>query len=51
MYGSRKELVKQIESARDRLNHSIETGAAYDTVYENSKELDCLISQYIAADC
>lgn len=50
METSKKELVKQIENARDRLNRSIETGEAYDAVYQNSRELDYLISQYIASD-
>ena len=35
---SRKELVTQIEHARNRLNQSIETGAAYETIYQNSIE-------------
>ncbi|MCI8578468.1 MAG: aspartyl-phosphate phosphatase Spo0E family protein [Lachnospiraceae bacterium] len=47
---SRKELVTQIEHARNRLNQSIETGAAYETIYQNSIELDHLISQYIASN-
>lgn len=51
METSKKELVKQIENARDRLNRSIETGEAYTAVYQNSRELDHLISQYIVLDC
>lgn len=45
----KKELVEKIEYARERLNQSIDRKENYETVYQNSIELDQLINQYIVA--
>lgn len=45
----KEELVKKIEYARERLNQSIDRKENYETVYQNSIELDQLINQYIVA--
>lgn len=43
------ELIEKIETARKKLNDSIDEGREYDTVYQYSVELDHLIEQYIVA--
>ena len=48
---SKEEIVKKIECARDKLNGSIESRQSYETIYQDSVELDRLIEQYIAAEC
>ena len=45
---SKEELVVCIETARKKLEDSIEGGAEYSYIYENSVELDRLIEIYIA---
>ncbi len=45
----KEELVEKIEHARERLNQSIDRKENYETVYQNSIELDQLINQYIVA--
>ena len=45
---SKEELVVCIEKARKKLEDSIEGGAEYSYIYENSVELDRLIEIYIA---
>lgn len=45
----REELIEKIETARRKMNQSIEAKEEYDTVYRYSVELDRLIEQYIAA--
>lgn len=44
------EMIQKIESARRRLNHSIDTEAAYDIIYHYSVELDELLNQYISRE-
>ena len=46
---SKKELIEQIESARNTLNTSIDKGEDYDQIYQYSVALDQLIEQYITA--
>lgn len=46
---SKKELIDQIESARNTLNTSIDEGADYEQIYQYSIALDRLIEQYIIA--
>ncbi|WP_432628225.1 Spo0E family sporulation regulatory protein-aspartic acid phosphatase [Brotaphodocola sp.] len=45
----KEELILEIEKARNALNHSIESGEAYESVYQNSVDLDHLIEEYILA--
>ena len=45
---SKEELVVCIEKPRKKLEDSIEGGAEYSYIYENSVELDRLIEIYIA---
>ena len=47
---SKEELVVCIEKARKKLEDSIEGGAEYSYIYENSVELDRLIEIYIAME-
>ena len=49
MDNSRDNMVARIEAARTKLNTSIEAGAPYDEVYQNSVELDQLIELYIVS--
>ncbi len=46
---TRDELVAKIESARKKLNQSIDEKRRYDEIYEDSLRLDELIEQYIVA--
>lgn len=43
----KEELILEIERARKALNHSIESGETYESVYQNSVDLDHLIEEYI----
>ena len=45
----KQRLIGQIETARKKLNESIDTRKEYDIIYQNSVELDRLIEQYIVA--
>lgn len=45
---SRDELVREIETAREKLNRSIEIGDEYKIVYQYSVELDHLIEEYLS---
>lgn len=45
----REELVRAIESARSRLNESIDGKERYEQIYQNSVELDRLIELYIVS--
>lgn len=47
---SKEELVQKIETAREKLNRSMETGEEYKTVYQYSVELDYLIEAYLLAE-
>lgn len=44
------ELVKKIESARKKMDHSIEARDDYNQILQYSVELDMLIEQYLAAE-
>lgn len=46
---SKEELVQKIETAREKLNRSIENGEEYKAVYQYSVELDHLIEAYLLA--
>lgn len=46
---SKDELIRQIESAREALNASIDSGKDYQQIYQYSVALDRLIEQYIVA--
>ncbi len=46
---TREELVQSIESAREKLNRSIDERRKYEEIYQNSVELDALIEQYIVS--
>ncbi len=46
---SREELIQRIESARRKLNQSIDEKRRYEEIYEDSVRLDELIEQYIVA--
>lgn len=46
---SKEELVIKIETARERLNKSIDAKQRYDEIYQNSIELDKLIELYIVS--
>lgn len=45
----RQRLIDEIETAREKLNNSIETKEDYDKIYQYSTALDHLIEQYIVA--
>ena len=49
MKGAKEELVRNIERARERLDSSIEKKEDYESIYQNSVDLDRLIEQYIAS--
>ncbi|MCI8659658.1 MAG: Spo0E family sporulation regulatory protein-aspartic acid phosphatase [Lachnospiraceae bacterium] len=49
MKGAKEELVRNIEQARERLDNSIEKKEDYESIYQNSVDLDRLIEQYIAS--
>lgn len=49
MRASKEELIRNIESARERLNKSIDLREQYDRIYQNSVELDQLIELYIVS--
>lgn len=49
MRDAKEELVKNIETARERLDSSIEKKERYEIIYRNSVELDRLIELYIAS--
>ena len=44
------ELVSKIESARKKMDNSIEAKDDYEQILQYSVELDMLIEQYLAAD-
>ncbi|HIQ73465.1 MAG TPA: Spo0E family sporulation regulatory protein-aspartic acid phosphatase [Candidatus Cottocaccamicrobium excrementipullorum] len=46
---SKNELIEKIETARVRLNASIDAGEDYEEIYRRSVELDGLIEQYIVS--
>ena len=46
---TRDELIVQIESARKKLNQSIDEKRRYEEIYQDSVRLDELIEQYIVA--
>ncbi len=46
---TRDELIAQIESARKKLNQSIDEKRCYDEILKDSVRLDKLIEQYIVA--
>ena len=46
---SKEVLVQKIECARQKLNDSIEKGEKYESIYQNSVELDRLIELYIVS--
>ena len=46
---TREELVQKIESARKKLNQSIDEKRRYEEIYQDSVRLDELIEQYIVA--
>ena len=43
----KEELILEIEKARKALNHSIESGEAYESVYQNSVDLGHWLEDYI----
>lgn len=47
---SKEELVMKIETAREKLNKSIDSKRQYEEIYQNSIELDQLIELYIVSD-
>ena len=47
---TRDELISQIESARKKLNQSIDEKRRYEEIYQDSVRLDELIEQYIVAE-
>ena len=47
---TRDELIVQIESARRKLNQSIDEKRRYEEIYQDSVRLDELIEQYIVAE-
>ncbi len=47
---TRDELIVQIESARKKLNQSIDEKRRYEEIYQDSVRLDELIEQYIVAE-
>lgn len=49
MKDTKEELVQKIETARARLNESIDRREAYDKIYQNSVSLDRLIELYIVS--
>ena len=46
---TREELIYEIESARKKLNQSIDEKRRYEEIYQYSVRLDALIEQYIVA--
>lgn len=50
MKDAKETLVRDIEQARERLDSSIEKKENYESIYQNSVDLDRLIEQYIASD-
>ncbi len=46
---ARDELIARIESARKKLNQSIDEKRQYEEIYQDSIRLDELIEQYIVA--
>lgn len=46
---TKEELITQIESARKKLNDSIDAKDDYEKIYRFSVELDQLIEQYMVA--
>ena len=46
---TRDELIVRIESARKKLNQSIDEKRRYEEIYQDSVRLDELIEQYIVA--
>ncbi len=46
---TRDELIVKIESARKKLNQSIDEKRRYEEIYQDSVRLDELIEQYIVA--
>ena len=46
---TRDELIARIESARKKLNQSIDEKRRYEEIYQDSIRLDELIEQYIVA--
>lgn len=46
---SKEELVIEIETARERLNTSIDAKRQYNEIYQNSIKLDKLIELYIVS--
>ncbi len=49
MLAAKEDLMRDIETARKRLDGSIERREDYDSIYQNSVELDRLIEVYIAS--
>lgn len=49
MIKEKRELIQEIEAARERLNNSIDQKEAYNMIYQLSVELDNLLDQYIVA--
>lgn len=49
MKDAKEELIQAIESARQKLNISIDNQDDYQNIYQYSIELDGLIEQYIVA--
>ncbi len=49
MAKAKEELIREIETVRERLNDSIDRKDAYGTIYQYSVELDELLNQYIVA--
>lgn len=47
---SKDELIWQIEQSREKLNNSIDLQETYDSIYENSVELDHLIELYMGSE-
>lgn len=45
----KQKLIEEIETARAKLNDSIDAKKNYDIIYQYSVELDRLIEQYIVA--
>ncbi len=46
---TREKLIREIESARKKLNRSIDEKRKYEEIYQDSVRLDALIEQYIVA--
>lgn len=50
MGNAKEDLVAAIEKARTRLNESIESRERYETIYQESVELDRLIELYLVSE-